>query len=116
LFSIRLFRLFGIILVFIVIILILACSNAITTTQTPKFALIPHEAGEAPMIPHPRLAFTECDLCHIEASAVGSFIKIDEGHSCDECHESLIYQGPCEETSPVNTICAMDICHLYPTN
>lgn len=92
---------------------IIACNSTVVTPQTPLFALIPHEPGAAPMIPHPEQGFIDCDLCHIEAAGI-SFIKIDKEHSCEECHESSEYQGVCEEATPIIATCAIDICHLYP--
>jgi hypothetical protein len=97
----------------IFIVGVLACSNSVATPWTPKFALIPHEPGAAPMIPHPKAGFQDCDLCHVESAGL-SGIKIDAEHSCTECHESTEFQGVCEEATPINATCAIDICHLYP--
>ncbi|MFC1866075.1 hypothetical protein ACFLYB_05130 [Chloroflexota bacterium] len=111
-------RLLGIVLAIVLFVGILSCSNAgdnvSITTTTLIFSLIPHEPGETPMVPHPKQLFKECNLCHIEALNVGSSIKISIEHSCEECHLNLDYNGACQETSPVNITCNIDICHQYP--
>jgi len=108
-------RLVIIILTIVLSIGILSCSNAsVTTSPALKFALIPHGLEEPPMVPHPKQAFKDCALCHIDTSNIGSSIKIDKEHSCEECHVSLDYDGSCQETFPVNVTCDIDICHLYP--
>ena len=91
-----------------------ACSGPNSTTTVLKFSLYPHDPDEAPLVPHSRLAYTECALCHIDPSNTGSSIKILENHSCDECHISLDYSGACQETMPINTTCALETCHAYP--
>jgi hypothetical protein len=96
---------------------ILSCSNTsgnVDISPTPKFELIPYAPGESPMVPHPQQSFEECDLCHIDSSSIGSFIKIHKEHSCDECHMNLDYEGPCQEDDPVNITCRIDVCHQYP--
>lgn len=108
----------------ITIILIIVISTGISScstpnddvdiSPTPKFTLIPHAPGDTPMIPHPKQLFKDCALCHIDTSNIGSFIKVDKEHSCDECHLSLDYEGQCLETEPLNTTCAIDVCHLWP--
>jgi hypothetical protein len=96
---------------------ILSCNikgNDVDISPTPKFILIPHIPGEAPMVPHPMQLFEDCVQCHIDTSNIGSFIKVHKEHSCDECHMNLDYEGPCLETEPPNLSCAIDVCHLYP--
>ncbi|UCE97850.1 MAG: hypothetical protein JSV74_00505 [Dehalococcoidia bacterium] len=102
--------------VFVMIIFtvgILACSNSATIPRTFMFALIPHEPGAAPMVPHPEKGYIDCDLCHVETAGI-SIIKIDKEHGCTECHDSTEYDGICLEDTPINATCALDICHLYP--
>ena len=89
-----------------------------TTTSTYLFPLIPHEPGEPPKIPHLYIAaYKTCDLCHIDKSTPISSIKIDESHSCNECHELRDLGegvGPCQETVAVKYTCIFDFCHTYP--
>ena len=111
-------RLSGIILAIVLFVGILSCSSAgasvNTATPTLIFSLIPHEPGESPVVPHPKQLFEDCSLCHIEALNVGSSIKVSKNHSCEECHLNVDYIGACQETSPVNFACNIDICHQYP--
>ena len=89
-----------------------------TTTPTFLFALIPHEPGESPKIPHPKnAAYNTCDLCHINPSTPISSIKIDDSHACNECHklrDSGEEAETCQETIPVNLTCIFSVCHNYP--
>jgi len=112
-------RLVVVILAILVSIVSLSCSTSGdgTNFNTPLFPLIPHKPGDAPMVPHPEIAYTDCALCHIDTSNTGSSIKIFEEHSCNECHNAILtmdYNGPCCETEPVNNTCIFDICHQYP--
>jgi hypothetical protein len=117
------------ILVFLIIILlVVSCGGAQTTSTTPTttttaattylFPLIPHELGEPPKIPHLYIAaYKTCDLCHIDKSTPISSIKIDEFHTCNECHklrDSTGDVGPCQETIVVKYTCIFDYCHTHP--
>ncbi len=117
------------ILVFLIIILlVVSCGGAQTTSTTPTttttaattylFPLIPHELGEPPKIPHLYIAaYKTCDLCHIDKSTPISSIKIDEFHTCNECHklrDSTGFVGPCQETIVVKYTCIFDYCHTHP--
>lgn len=105
-------------LIVITVLLILAsisaCTGSNSTTAALKFSLYPHGPDEAPLVPHSRQVYTECDLCHIDPSNAGSSIKILESHSCDVCHKSLDYTGACQETMPANSTCTLETCHAYP--
>ena len=109
----------GLVIIILTIVLsvgILSCGNEsgnIPTSPTLKFVLIPHEPGEAPMVPHPLQSFDDCALCHIDTSNIGSSIKVFTDHTCWECHERTDYSGPCYETSPINS-CIFDVCHRFP--
>jgi len=106
-----------IVLIIVFPVTVLSCGNTsdnVETSATLKFVLIPHEPGEAPMVPHPKLAFDECPICHIDTSGIGSSIKIEDVHACDECHLNLEYDGPCQETTPAKYTCIFDVCHRYP--
>ena len=112
-------RLVVVVLAILVSILSLSCSTSgnAANSRTPLFPLIPHEPGDAPMVPHPKIAYADCALCHIDTSNAGSSIKILGEHSCNECHDVILYMGydgPCYETDPVNNSCTLDVCHLYP--
>ena len=117
-----------ILVLLIIILLVVSCGGAQTTSTTPTttttaattylFPLIPHELGEPPKIPHLYIAaYKTCDLCHIDKSTPISSIKIDEFHTCNECHklrDSTGDVGPCQETIVVKYTCIFDYCHTHP--
>ena len=118
-----------ILVLLIIILLVVSCGGTQTTSTTPTttttaattylFPLIPHELGEPPKIPHLYIAaYKTCDLCHIDKSTPISSIKIDEFHTCNECHKlrDSTYGdvGPCQETIVVKYTCIFDYCHTHP--
>ena len=94
--------------------MVISCGNTsdnVNTTPTVKFVLIPHEPGEAPLIPHPKQLFDDCELCHIDILNTGSVIKVFWDHTCNECHMNMDYAGSCMETEPINNTCIVGVCH-----